>query len=74
LIHAATQSNVVMSRSSISAPYYGASRNRDLRNTLMPVDECGHRIGVTGVDDFRKAFRRCTSKPPSAYRLPGGAK
>jgi hypothetical protein len=74
LMHAATQLNVVMSRSSISGSYDGTSRNRYLRNTLMPLDEIGHRIGVTGVDDSRKAFRPCTSKPPSAYRLPGGAK
>jgi AraC-like DNA-binding protein len=44
-----------------------------LQNTLMPVEEIGHRIGFTDASILRKAFRRWTGKPPSAYRRPGRA-
>ncbi len=44
-----------------------------LQNTLMPVEEIGHRIGFTDASNLRKAFRRWTGKPPSAYRRPGRA-
>lgn len=44
-----------------------------LQNTLMPVEEIGHRIGFTDASNFCKAFRRWTGKPRSAYRRPGSA-
>ena len=44
-----------------------------LQNTLMPVEEIGHRIGFTDASNFRKAFRRWTGKPASAYRRPVSA-
>jgi AraC-like DNA-binding protein len=39
----------------------------------MPVEEIGHRIGFTDASNFRKAFRRWTGKPASAYRRPVSA-
>jgi AraC-like DNA-binding protein len=39
-----------------------------LSNTLMPVEEVGHRIGFSDAANFRKAFRQWTGKSPSAYR------
>jgi len=44
-----------------------------LQNTLMPVEDIGHRIGFTDASNLRKAFRRWTGKPPSANRRPGRA-
>ena len=44
-----------------------------LQNTLMPVEDIGHRIGFTDASSLRKAFRRWTGKPRSAYRRPGSA-
>jgi hypothetical protein len=68
-----TQPNVIMAGSNSSTLYCGASRKHCLQETLMPIDEFGYRIGFTDAFNCRGAFRRCTGKPPSAYRRPGSA-
>jgi AraC-like DNA-binding protein len=47
-------------RSSVAIEY--------LTNTTMPVEEIGHRLGMTDASNFRKAFRRWTGTSPSTYR------
>ena len=65
--------HVIMACSNSGTLHYGASRNRYLQETLMPIDEIGYRIGFTDAFNYREAFRRWTGKPPSAYRQPGSA-
>ena len=45
----------------------------DLPNTLMPAEAIGRRIGSTDASGFRKAFRRLTGEPPSAFHRLGSA-
>lgn len=47
-------------RSSVAIEY--------LSNTMMSIEEIGHRVGFADTSNFRKAFRRWSGTSPGAFR------
>jgi AraC-like DNA-binding protein len=37
--------------------------------TPLPIEEIAHRTGFSDAASFRKAFKRWTGQPPSAWRI-----